>query len=57
MDIFVNYIFRLLFLLAAAWQVRNAIVGYREGHPFMCGFSVAFAVYLLIYLVKVVFDI
>lgn len=57
MDILVNCIFRFLFMLCAAWQIRNAIVAHREDRPFVCGFSIAFAVYFLIYLVKAVFDI
>lgn len=57
MNIFVNYLFRFAFILLAAWSIRNAIVAYHDGYYFLCGLGVAFTVYLLIYLVKVVFDI
>ena len=57
MDILINYIFRFAFILIAGWSIRNAIVTYHEDLMFLCGFNIAFAVYLLIYLVKAVFDI
>lgn len=57
MNIFVNYVFRFAFILLAAWMIRNAIITYRHDCLFLCGFSIAFAVYFLIYLVKAVFDI
>lgn len=57
MDILTNYIFRFAFILLAGWMIRNAIITYRGGALFLCGFSIAFAVYFLIYLVKAVFDI
>ena len=57
MDIFVTYIFPVLFIVLCAWQIRCAIIAYRENQLFMCGLFIMFAVYFLIHLVKTVFDI
>ena len=57
MELFLNYIFRVLFILIGAWDIRLAIVAYNEGRYFLCGFNIMFAVYMVIYLIKTIFNI
>lgn len=57
MELWLNYIFRLAFILLGAWDIRNAIVAYNEGRYFLCGFQIMFAVYMIVYLIKIIFEI
>lgn len=57
MELFLNYIFRALFILIGGLMIRHAIVAYNDGMYFLCGFSIMFAVYMGVYLIKTIFDI
>lgn len=57
MELWLNYIFRLAFILLGAWDIRLAIVAYNEGRYFLCGFQIMFAVYMIVYLIKLIFEI
>lgn len=57
MELFLNYIFRALFILIGGLMIRNAIVAYNDKMYFLCGFSIMFAVYMGVYMIKTIFDI
>lgn len=57
MELWLNYILRLAFILIGAWDIRLAIVAYNEGRYFLCGFQIMFAVYMIVYLIKTIFEI
>lgn len=57
MELLLNYIFRLAFILIGALMIRHAIVAYNNKMYFLCGFCVMFAVYEGVYLIKTIFDI
>lgn len=57
MELWLNYIFRLAFILLGAWDIRLAIVAYNDGRYFLCGFQIMFAVYMIVYLIKTIFEI
>lgn len=57
MELFLNYIFRLLFILIGGLMIRHAIVAYNNKMYFRCGFCIMFAVYEGVYLIKTIFEI
>lgn len=57
MDMLVNYIFRLACILVGAFDIRLAIVAYNEGQYFLCGFQIMFTVYMIVYLIKIIFEV
>lgn len=57
MDMLVNYIFRLACILVGAFDIRLAIVAYNEGQYFLCGFQIMLTVYMIVYLIKIIFEV
>ena len=57
MELFLNYIFRLLCILIGGLMIRHAIVAYNNKMYFLCGFCIMFAVYEGVYLIKTIFEI
>ena len=52
MELLLNYIFRLLFIIAGAGSISVAITCYNEGSYFATGLMVMMAIYSAIYLAK-----